>query len=128
MLRIIFIILSLLSIEGKAQIIIKGKIISEQTGLPVEYANIGLEDDTESIVSGKDGSFIYKMDKNNKRTIKISHVSYQTQFIPYSDYFGKSPLIVKLKEKKVNLPNMNVVAKDAKMKRVKGRGLRAPVM
>lgn len=110
----------------QAQTIIKGRIVSAQTGKPIGYVNIGLTNETECMVSQKDGNFTYTIKENDQPSLQFSHVSYQTKVIPYTSYATNKPLIVKMDERKVNLPELNIVARYGKLKQLKGTGLRAP--
>lgn len=107
------------------QITVKGTIVSV-SGKPVEYVSIGLKNDSIGTISDRYGNFTYSINKGHEEALVFTHVSYQTKSIPFSVYASGKPIVVELADKEVELPDVAVLAKDTKIKKIEGKGLRGP--
>lgn len=86
---------------------IKGHIVDE-FGKNVEFASVYV--DSIYAVSDKEGKFSLVVPDGMKQELVISHISYQTNKIPYDVYSKKTSLQLTLKEKTCDLSDITVVS------------------
>ena len=61
----------------------KGEIVDEETGNPLVFANLSLENNNISTVSNTEGEFLLKVPKDIKEgTVIVAFLGYQTRMIP----------------------------------------------
>ena len=61
----------------------KGEIVDEETGNPLVFANLSLENNNISTVSNTEGKFLLKVPKDIKEgTVIVAFLGYQTRMIP----------------------------------------------
>lgn len=101
---------------------IKGHIVDE-FGKNVEFASVYV--DSIYAVSDKEGNFSLVVPDGMKQELVISHISYQTNKIPYDVYSKKTSLLLTLKEKTCDLSDITVVS-GKKQESILGKGVRAP--
>ena len=88
-----------------------GRILDQQTQLPIEGVNILLEDTTMGVVTDAEGYFNFRDIRTQTYNLKISHLGYQSQTI-YNiivKTFGTPPLQVLLEESTNELEEIVVV-------------------
>ncbi len=71
----------LLGFAANSQTVLKGKIIDQHSGNPVDYANIGVLEKSKGTVSNFDGSFELSLllpEINFQDTLQISRIGYKT--------------------------------------------------
>lgn len=124
--KIIFILfLSYFSLLSYGQTTVEGKVVNK-TGSPIAYASIGLEDDSTSTISDLNGNFKYSFRNKGNKSIKISHVSYETKLVPYSTYSDGHNLTIQLADKNVILPELSISANGVKPKQRIHKGFKIP--
>lgn len=101
---------------------IKGHVVDE-FGKNVEFASVYV--DSIYAVSDKEGKFSLVVPDGMKQELVISHISYQTNKIPYDVYSKKTSLQLTLKEKTCDLSDITVVS-GKKQESILGKGVRAP--
>ncbi len=120
--RILYlIILTVLIIpsSASAQTTVKGRVVNER-GEAVEYVSIGFEDDSVGVISDARGHFVLSIPSGRKNDLSFSHVSYQTQTVPFPVYSQTGELTVKLKDKVVELSEV-VIGKKSKPHTLSGK-------
>lgn len=111
-------------LNATAQTTITGRIINEHDEA-VEYATIALCGDSIGTLADAQGRFSLTIPNNNKSDLSISHVSYNRALIPHSTYNNGKQLLIKLKEKNVEL-NEVIIGKKNKLKTILGKKLPGP--
>ena len=119
-----FLFVAAYMLNATAQIIITGRVINEHDEA-VEYATIALTGETIGTFADGQGRFSLSIPDNIKSDLSISHVSYDREIIPYSIYNNGKQLVIKLKEKNVEL-NEVVIGKKNKLKTILGKKLPGP--
>ena len=124
--KIFFILfLSYFCLLSYGQITVEGKVVNK-TGSPIAYASIGLEDDSTGTISDLNGNFKYSFRDKGNKSIKFTHVSYDTKLVPYSTYSAGHKLTIQLADKNVILPELSISANALKSKERVHKGLRIP--
>lgn len=124
--KIFFILfLSYICLLSHGQITVEGKVVNK-SGSPVAYVSIGLEDDSISTISDLNGNFKYSFRNKDNKSIKFTHVSYETKLVPYSTYSDGRKLTIQLADKNVVLPELSISANALKPKERVNKGLRIP--
>jgi hypothetical protein len=74
----------IISIAGAAQRTqtVRGKILDQQTGLPVRGAAVSVQDGEQQAVSSDDGSFTLENIPVGRRNFSVQHVGYERQELP----------------------------------------------
>jgi len=88
-----------------------GRVLDQQTQLPIEGVTILLEDTTIGVVTDAEGYFNFREIPNQTYNLKISHLGYQSQTV-YNiivKTFGTPPLQVLLEESTNELEEIVVV-------------------
>ena len=117
---IIIVLLAFLGIAVQAQTIVKGHVINEQGG-DVGYVSIGIEEDSVGVISDAKGQFTLTVPAGRKDNLTFTHVSYQTETIPYASYADGRELTVTLREKSVELAEVIVDGKKNKPQTLSGK-------
>ena len=107
-----------------AQTTITGQVINEHDEA-VEYATIVLSGDSIGTLADAQGRFSLTIPNNDKSDLCISHVSYERATIPYTAYNNGKQLVIKLKDKNVELSEV-VIGKKNKLKTILGKKLPGP--
>lgn len=101
----------LFSSSALAQTTVKGHVVNER-GETVEYVSIGIEDDSVGVISDAQGRFLLVIPAGRNENLSFSHVSYQTANVPYQTYGHASELTVTLKDKVVELDEVEISKKS----------------
>ena len=117
-LSVIFVVLSFPS-SALAQTTVKGHVVN-QRGEAVEYVSIGFEDDSVGVISDVSGHFMITIPAGRKDSLTFSHVSYQTEIIPYQTYGHVEELEVTLIDKVMELTEV-VIGKKSKPHTLSGK-------
>ena len=102
-----------------AQTTVKGCVVNLR-GEAVEYVSIGFENDSVGVISDAKGHFMFTIPAGRKDSLSFSHVSYQTEMIPYNTYGHAKELTVTLKDKVEELTEV-VVGKKNKLHTLSGK-------
>ena len=102
-----------------AQKTIKGRVVN-QRGEAIEYVSIGFEDDSVGVISDASGHFTLTIPAGKKDSLTFSHVSYQTETVPYTTYGHVSELAVTLEDKVMELTEV-VIGKKSKPHTLSGK-------
>ena len=111
-------------LNATAQTTITGRVINGHDEA-VEYATIALSGDSIGTLADAQGRFSLTIPSNTKSDLSISHVSYERAIIPYSTYNNGKQLVIKLKDKNVELSEV-VIGKKNKLKTILGKKLPGP--
>ena len=97
----------------KKGILMKGKILEENSKNSLAYVNIGIPDKNTGTVSGRDGSFEIKLDSLALAdSLKISMVGYQSRSFAVSELLKQpNPLTILLQQKLTDLQEVVVSQK-----------------
>ena len=119
-----FLILFLISLQLlHAQKVLSGTVVDTDTGVPVDYANIGIIDQAKGTVSAEDGTFTLPLedaDINETDTLQFSRIGYETiRFTTQKlyDQLQENP-IIQMKESLFELEGVTLNVKNAKKNRV----------
>ncbi len=94
-------------------IIIKGKVLDEETGEGVAYANIGVVDTYIGNASNFDGDFEVKIPRKYKdKILQVSAVGYKTFYKKISEIDEKNFFTVKLFPKSYKIESVEIVSKS----------------
>jgi hypothetical protein len=86
----------------------KGEIVDEETGNPLVFANLSLENNNISTVSNTEGEFLLKVPKDIKEgTVIVAFLGYQTRMIPLVQLNSDNNRIP-LKVSVTELPEVNL--------------------
>lgn len=110
---------SFFSFSASAQTTVKGHVVNER-GEAVEYVSIGFEEDSVGVISDARGHFVLDIPAGRKDDLSFSHVSYQTETVPFHVYSQTNELTVKLKDKVVELSEV-VISKKSKPQTLSGK-------
>jgi hypothetical protein len=119
-----FLFVAAFMLNATAQTIITGRVINEHDEA-IEYATIALSGDSIGTLADAQGRFSLTIPKGIKSDLSISHVSYERAIIPYSTYNNGKQLVIKLKDKNVELSEV-VIGKKNKLKTILGKKLPGP--
>ena len=117
---IIIVLLASIGIASYAQTIVKGHVINKQ-GAGVGYVSIGIEEDSVGVISDAEGHFTLTVPSGRKDELTVTHVSYQTETIPYASYADGRELTVTLRDKSVELAEVIVDGKKNKPQTLSGK-------
>lgn len=115
--------LFLLGTNASSQTLISGKIIDVDSGLAVDFANIGIVAKNKGTVSDLDGSFkisLLKEDINQQDTLQISRIGFKTIKYSTEDFLEKvnsNPTIL-LESVAYELEGIVVKSSDADKRRI----------
>ena len=119
-----FLFVSAFVLKATAQTVITGRVINEHDEA-VEYATIAFTGETIGTFADAQGQFSLTIPENCKSDLSVSHVSYDRAIIPYSIYNNGKQLVIKLKDKNVELSEV-VIGKKNKLKTILGKKLPGP--
>ena len=112
-------------LNATAQTIITGRVINEHEEA-VEYATIALTGEPIGTLTDALGRFSLTIPDDRNSDLSVSHVSYYRAIIPYSTYNNGKQLVIKLKEKNVELSEV-IIGKKNKLKIILGKKLPGPI-
>ena len=100
--------------------IVKGKVVAKENGLPLSYVNIGVFEANIGTISDPDGSFILKIpDQLKEDTLIFSSIGYERVYYPISQIRKDKELDIVLKSGLISLDPVVVEArKKVKSKRL----------
>ena len=105
-----FLIITLSSLSAFAQnYTINGKVINAKTGEPLAFVNIIANNSNKGTSSDIDGKFTLK-NQQPIVSIKLSYVGFETKELIIEDI--KTNLIIRLKEKQLQLSEVKIIAGD----------------
>lgn len=119
-----FLLMAAFLLNATAQTTITGRIINEHDE-GVEYATIALCGDSIGTLADAQGRFSLTIPNYIKSDLSISHVSYDRALIPHSTYYNGKQLLIKLKDKNVELSEV-VISKKNKLKTILGKKMPGP--
>ena len=117
-LSVVFAVLTIPS-SAWAQTTVKGHVVN-QRGEAVEYVSIGFENDSVGVISDGSGRFTLTIPAGREESLTFSHVSYQSEAIPFKTYSSTNELTVTLKDKVVELAEV-VIGKKNKPRTLSGK-------
>jgi hypothetical protein len=91
---------------------ISGKVIDENSGLPIEFACVFISQTTQGTYANQDGEFKLAIEKNGAINLVVSHVSYETYSEVIHDLGDSAFFKIKLKPREFKIPDVNVSKKD----------------
>jgi predicted thioesterase len=98
-------------ISSLAQIVVKGKILSEADNQPIPYANIGLLNTTIGTISNLDGRFSIKIpQKYLEEELLFSAIGYELNAQAVASFTIGKEVVIILNEKVVYLDNVVISA------------------
>ncbi len=102
---------------GFAQIELKGRVIQDQTELPIAYVNIGFISSNIGTSSDADGSFSLRIPEQRANdTLTFSALGFVTRSVAIQFLLSKSEIVVRLKEEAIFLNEVVVEEKLEKNK------------
>ena len=115
-------VLSLFS--GKAQSLIKGTV-KDAHGAPISYADVGIVGTTRGITTDAQGAFSLNVaDYKPTDSLFVSHLSYERKAFTIASLQGQQPMVISLKERTIEVPEVTVNVKKGKEKTLMGKGVR----
>ncbi len=105
-----------------AQSIVKGRIVNSK-GQGVEYANLIIGN--AHTLSDAKGYFQLSVQDNEKASMTVSHISFETLTVLPTDYL-KPDVVLTLEEKKNTLPTVSVSGLKLKEKKIARKGVKLP--
>ena len=97
--------------------------VLDSNGHGIEYATICV--DSVFCISDADGHFNLQLPQNASADMSVSHISFKTKLIPRST-FQQGEVSITLEERAYNLGSVDIVAKQAKLEKILGRGMKLP--
>lgn len=93
----------------------EGKVISEETGKPVSYANIGIVNKNFGTLSNADGTFLIRVPEAYKNDIlQFSAIGFRKRSIPITSLSKEEKNIITLIEQPLQLATVTVSQKKEK--------------
>lgn len=105
-----------------AQITVSGDI-KDTEGHHIKYASLRV--DSQYTISDKDGNFTLRIPKGHKSDLVVSHLSYNSQRIPYAQY-KSGELHICLQEKVQTIEGVIIAASKAKTAKIGRQGMKMP--
>lgn len=119
-----FIILSLISVYANAQHIV-GRVTNLETGEPIPYANVWIQNKNLCTVSDAHGKFV--VDVSNARdtcTLGFSSLGYQKRYINLKNYrttiLNRKSVNIKLTPKSFQIPEVVVLGQKPNIAKLNG--------
>ncbi|MBI1227661.1 MAG: hypothetical protein GC192_20675 [Bacteroidetes bacterium] len=101
-----------LAVFSQETLVLTGKILDKKTRQPIPYAHIGIPEKGIGTTTGYDGSFEFKLPKENEKSmISVSFMGYETYSNPISSF--KNGSIIFLEQATTNLTEVVVMDKNA---------------
>ena len=119
-----FLLAFIVTLAATAQVTVKGHVVN-QDGNSVEYACVGIMDDSISTITDAQGRFSLVLPAGRQDELVVSHISYLTTAIPFSAYKDGEEVAVNLVEKLVAQPAA-LVPKNSKLKMIVGKRVGGP--
>jgi len=93
----------------------KGKIVDKKSGVALAYAGLTVMGTNISVISNSEGEFSIKISKEIPHpTMKVSFIGYKNKLVALADLKPEKPRI-ELERTAVELPELNVISKDAEV-------------
>ncbi len=92
--------------------VLQGVILDSETKEPLPFVNVWVEGTTAGVSSGLDGKFELKYDFKDETVVSFSFVGFESKDKKYIDIKNISPLIIYLKEEKMQLAEVTVKPND----------------
>ncbi len=107
------------SLPLHAQITLKGKVLDQNSGQPVPYANIGILNSTVGTLSNEDGSFTITIPSGlSNRNVLFSSVGYNRKSIRTDSLTAYNDLEIRLSENILELSEVEIYGEKVKKKSV----------
>ena len=90
---------------------IKGRVVSQRTGHPIEFASVLMGDNGLWAITDEKGSFTIKQAPTGKTTFTVQCLGYAKYTTLLDITEGMKPLTIQLKEENLQLEEVTVVAK-----------------
>lgn len=91
---------------------VKGKVIDEDTGSPVDLASVFIANTTLGTYSNKKGEFVLTFPKEGVLNLVVSHISYQPYSMNINSDKDSLTLLIKLKVRVYALSNVQISQQD----------------
>ncbi|MGV8962933.1 MAG: carboxypeptidase-like regulatory domain-containing protein [Candidatus Saccharimonadaceae bacterium] len=92
---------------------IKGRVVADDSGDPLEYASITINNTNISTVTNQDGYFSLRIPKSAENyKLKVEHLGYDNFLIPIVTLIDKEDNVLRLKLGSIRLSEIEVVSGD----------------
>jgi len=97
----------------EATISVKGRVIDDESGNPLEYASVSINNTNISTVTNQDGYFSMRIPSSARNyKIKVQHLGYDNILLPVITLIDKEDNVLRMRSSSIRLDEIEVVSGD----------------
>lgn len=98
---------------AESTIPIKGRVIADDSGSPLEYASVTISNTNISTVTNQDGYFSLRIPSSARNyNLKVQHLGYENLSTPIITLIGKDNSVLRMKLGSIRLSEIEIVSGD----------------